>query len=166
MISVSALSLGGFVLAHAAWILSEIEAGELLCPFAMLEKGDGRELLPFEADTQEEAIFGAKAHLMKLGSEIDAWAFAREGLIRDAGEAVDVISVDLFARGMDEPVALVQRYQSLAPHGQFKLLGIPDVVINGTREDAATASTLLSSVREGAHEHEFASTLWNGWKGW
>jgi hypothetical protein len=64
MIPHAALSLGGFTLAHAAWNLSGIEKGELLCPLAMLEKEHGRELLRFEADTQEEAIFGAKEHLL------------------------------------------------------------------------------------------------------
>src|SRR5579864_4498098 len=97
----SALMLGGFVLAHAAWSVSD--GPELLCPLAIIERGKERQLLRFEAETQSEAISKGKETLASRGADADSWAFAREGLwnknpLRDTAETTDVISVDIWAR--------------------------------------------------------------------
>jgi len=47
-----ALRFGGFVMAHSAWIASDLEKGELVCPIAVITKGDSRKVIPFEAATQ------------------------------------------------------------------------------------------------------------------
>lgn len=36
-----ALALAGFVLAHAAWSLSDTDDDDLLCPLSVVERGDG-----------------------------------------------------------------------------------------------------------------------------
>lgn len=166
MVPDATLLLGGYALAHAAWSLSDLEHGELLCPLAFVEQNDQRELLRFESDTQEEAISNAKEYLESACVEADAWAFAREGLIREPGRAVDVISVDFFGRGMPRPATLVQRYVPFAQQGQFKLSGVPDVVINGIRLEAMTAHRFLQSARQGILEHRPVAELWVRWDGW
>ena len=48
----SLMLLAGFVLAHAAWSVSDLPKGELLVPLAVVEKNGQRQLLRFEAQTQ------------------------------------------------------------------------------------------------------------------
>ena len=64
MIPESALLLAGFVWAHAAWSISD--APDLLVPLAMVERNGQREIMRFEADTQEEAIAHVKAKMATL----------------------------------------------------------------------------------------------------
>ncbi|SRR5260370_12325334 len=93
----SALLLAGFALAHAAWSISD--APDLLVPLAIVERSGQRELMRFEAGTQQEAITRGKAHMHALTGEYDDWAFAREGLQNEHGRKTDVISVDIGVKG-------------------------------------------------------------------
>ena len=76
----SALPLAGFVLAHAAWSVSDLPEEDLLCPLALLEDSEGgRRLVRFEAESQEQAITLGKETLSSPDAGTNAWAFAREG---------------------------------------------------------------------------------------
>src|ERR1700737_1555681 len=99
-----AVLLAGFVLAHATWSVSDLPKGDLLVPLAIVEKDGQRQLLRFEAETQEQAIAKGKATVAKLQAEADAWAFARENQFKDGDKYVDVISVDVWAKGMAAPI--------------------------------------------------------------
>ena len=61
----SVVLLAGFVLAHGAWSASDLPKGELLVPLAVVETGGQRQLLRFEAQTQEQSIAEGKATLAK-----------------------------------------------------------------------------------------------------
>jgi hypothetical protein len=87
--------LAGFALAHAAWSVSDLPKGELLVPLAVVEKNGQRQLLRFEAKTQEQAIAQAKAALTQRQPELDAWAFVREGLLSEGTGTVDVLRREL-----------------------------------------------------------------------
>src|SRR3990172_4176806 len=89
--------LAGFVLAHAAWSVSDLPKGELLVPLAIVEKNGQRQLLRFEAQTQEQAIAEGKTTLTNRQPELDAWAFGREGLMPEGTGKVDVLTVDAWA---------------------------------------------------------------------
>jgi hypothetical protein len=56
----SVVLLAGFVLAHAAWSVSDLPKGQLLVPLAVVETGGQRQLLRFEAQTQEQSIAAGK----------------------------------------------------------------------------------------------------------
>lgn len=60
MIPESVALLAGFVLAHAAWSVSDLPRGERLVPLAVVETAGQRQLLRFEAPTQEQAISDGK----------------------------------------------------------------------------------------------------------
>lgn len=114
------------MLAHAAWIASDLPAGELFCPIAVVEIGDSREVIPFEAVTQEEAIRLDKQKVAELTGAVDRWAFAREGLwsrLSSDTPKLDVLSVTAWSNGLDEPLILQQCFSHiripslLAPHG-------------------------------------------------
>jgi len=76
-----ALRLVGFVLAHAAWSISDVPKGELPVPLAIVERQGQRQLFRFEAETQDAAIAKGKATVAEATDSVDAWAFAREGLL-------------------------------------------------------------------------------------
>lgn len=73
----------GLVMAQAANIASVLDVGELICPFAVVTKGDSRESINFEAATQDQAISEGWASLEKYKEYFDLWALAREGLVRN-----------------------------------------------------------------------------------
>src|SRR5438477_458577 len=128
------LLLAGFVLAHAAWSVSDLPKGELLVPLAMVERGGQRSVTRFEAASQATAIAEGKAAMAKLGTSAEAWAFAREGLIRKGSVPIDVLTVDFWAKGMKSPATLIQRYEPFATRGKFKIIGDPMFIIGGVAQ--------------------------------
>ena len=83
-------------MAHAFLILPNLNDDELLCPFAIVVGPKGRELIDFEADTQEHAVSAAKSYLAAPESGIEMVAFAQDGrtLTTDL-EYVDAITVSV-----------------------------------------------------------------------
>ncbi len=158
----SAVLLAGFVLAHAVWSVSDLPKGELLVPLAIIEKDGQRELLRFEAETQVQAIANGKATLAKRQGDADAWAFAREGQFKEGDKYVDVISVDVWAKGMPAPITFVQPFQPFAT-GEFKLLGEAWVVIEGKVQSTEAAGPLISQLNRGIQSHSKAAKLWPEW---
>ncbi|MEO7418462.1 MAG: hypothetical protein ABI163_15485 [Thermoanaerobaculia bacterium] len=168
------LLLAGFVLAHAAWNVSDLPKGELLVPLAIVERGKKRELIRFEADTQEAAIGKGKAMMAELGTSVDAWAFARDGLLRDpeTGGAVDVLIIDFWAKGMESPANLIQRYEPFAKRRkfrlfgkEFRLLGEPMVSIDGVALQPRDSKPLLEVILRGIQQHSKVAPLWSNWQG-
>lgn len=170
----TALLLGGFVLAHAIWNVSDLPKGEALVPLAIVEREGQRQLLRFEANTQEEAIQRGKSEMAKLTGAVDAWAFARDGLMGDlagTGPKVDAISVDVWAKGMPRPITIVQRYEPFARHNRFRVIGEPEIfsdqsgtVVKSTIEDAGPVKDLVDRIQKGIDQHPVAGNMWDSWK--
>jgi hypothetical protein len=158
----AAAVLAGFVLAHAAWSISDLPQGESLVPLAIVQKGDERQLLRFEADTQAEAIAKGKATLKASQADVDAWAFARENTERTGETTRDVISVSVWAQGMEQPVIIVQ-HVNLAWPGPFRVVGEPVVIVGSERRDGNDAIVLLDQVKHGIQSHPRAGPLWDSW---
>ena len=158
----SAFLLAGFVLAHAAWSISD--GSDLLVPLAIVERNGQRKILRFEAPTQEEAITQGKAQMASLSTNVDVWAFAREGLFDETTGKVDVISVDIGAKGNVQRVTLVQRFEPYGKRHHFRLLGDTTVVIDGHIQDSAKVKDLVSVVRSGVSQHTKVAPLWDSWR--
>ncbi len=158
----SLIALAGFVLAHAAWSVSDLPEGELLTPFVVVETSDARTLSRFEAATQWEAINNAKVFLAERGDTFDAWVFAREGRIQEAGAYVDVLTVEARAKGMEHSIAFLQRFQPFAA-GEFRLLGPPMVVVDGEVVEDGEAEPFLAQLHQGILSHSEVAPLWNEW---
>jgi hypothetical protein len=161
MIPESALLLAGFVLAHAAWSISD--APDLLAPLAMVEQNGQREIMRFGADTQEEAIAHGKAKMATLSGDVDEWAFAREGLFNEKQGKVDVIGVDTGVKGSTQRITLIQRFERYAKRNHFRLLGEPEIVIDGNLQGSTKVKDLLGTVRRGVSQHSKVAPLWDGW---
>lgn len=112
----------GLVMAHAAVVASVLEPGELICPFAVVAKGDDRQSIEFESDTQDQAVERAWASLDEYRNQIDLWAMAREGSVAGPDGKEDVVVVATWGQGMAEPFVFTQRFRPKAK-GVFALLG-------------------------------------------
>ena len=165
-ISASPLLLSSFVLAHAAWNVSDLPKGDLLCPLAIVEQSGQRKLSRFEASSQAEAIAHGKEAISEASKTADAWAFAHDGLMRAKdGSKVDIISVDFWAKGMSRPAALIQKYEPLAEKGKFLLIGEPVLVIDGVAQTQDQAKEALQTIQQGIASHtKVAPLLWSGWR--
>jgi hypothetical protein len=166
-LSEPALSLAGFALAHAAWSISDLEDGDLLCPLALVEQHDGaRRLIRFEADTQEQAILAGKAAMRSATSAAAAWAFAREGAWgRIVGDSsVDVLALDFWGSGMTAAATLIQPFYRAANGGRFRIGSVPSIVVGGTVLSTEVASPSLETIVTGVHSHAMVTTLWQSWQ--
>lgn len=122
-----ALELAGFVLAHCAAICDANREGELICPFAVLEGDEGKQVIDFESETQEEAVSKGWASLGEAKSNNVSWAFGREGLYRAPdGVAVDVLTVSVWKSGMKEHYSVLQRFGRRENQAIY-LIGAPDL---------------------------------------
>ena len=162
-IPLEALVLAGFVLAHAAWSISDVEPGELLVPLAIVERGGQRQLTRFESETQEAAIARGKRAMADATKTADAWAFAREGLMPSGSGKVDVLVVEFWAHGMSQPAILLQQFRPLQADQASRLIGEPEVSISGRILDSAAAKPLLEHVHHGVQSHGKVAPLWAGW---
>jgi hypothetical protein len=161
-IAETAILVAGFALGHAAWSVSDLPAGELLVPMAIVVRGDKRELVRFAASTQSEAIAKGKATLASFQSEATAWAFVRDGLFPINGKKTDVLIVEVWSKEAPSTVTFIQRYQPFSS-GQFKVLGAALVGIDGIAQGADESKRLDNILYRGVSEHPKAGSLWAQW---
>ena len=157
----NAAKFGGFVLAHAALIASDLTGNELICPFAVVTEGDRRQVLDFEADTQAEAVERGKASLAELQDQIDSWAFVREGLWSQPGSTkkIDVLLVSAWVPGMGEPLVLMQAFNP-AKTGNFCLLGPLEIIQDGQSVAPELADQLTSAAQDGIASRNVPWASW------
>jgi len=165
--SSDALYLAGFVLAHAAWSVSDLSEDELLCPLAIVERSGGRHLTRFEAPSQAEAVSAGQAAMKAAVASGEPVAFAHEGTWRWAqgGHASDdVLTVEFCDGTMDRPAMILQRFARQMPNGQFRLLGEPSLVLEGSLLEPANARDALEDLLLGVRSHPAVCDLWDAWQ--
>ncbi len=136
----SLILLAGFVLAHAAWSVSDLPRGELLVPLAVVVEHGQRQLLRFEAQTQEQAIAEGKTTLANRQAQLDAWA-----------------------KGMGRPITFVQRFRPYSS-GSFRITGDVLVVVDGKVLEGTEAARAVSRLYDGGRQRPKAGQLWQGWR--
>jgi hypothetical protein len=160
-----AVRFGGMVLAHAAWIASDLEDDALICPFAIIQTGGEREVVAFESDSQAEPIERGKASFQDYKERVEFWSFAREGLVSYVGSdepKVDVLSVSSWKHGLDEPLILQQRFVPRM-RGAFRLVGPIDVIVHGMIPPEPAQSAIRLIALQGVKQHPHGE-LWATWK--
>jgi len=155
--------LAGFVLAHAAWSISDLPEGELLVPLAIVETEAGRKVTRFEAETQEEAIEAGKAFVSEQQSTASTWALAREGQINTSTGKIDVLVVEAWGEGMNEPITYIQPFQPFST-GTFKILGPATPVVSGSILSQKQSEILLDALYRGVSTHDAVASLWASWQ--
>jgi hypothetical protein len=139
--------------------------GELICPFAVVEKGDSHEVIPFQATSQEEAIRLGKHKVEELTGTVDRWAFAREGLWSLLGSdspKLDVLSVTAWSKGLDEPIILQQCFSPTAK-GTFRLLDPIKIVVHGVACSEEIKDRVMTIVLQGINQHSKGEN-WVRWQ--
>jgi hypothetical protein len=147
----------GLVMTQAASIASVLEVGELICPFAVIAKGENRQSIEFEAATQEEAVSKGWDSFTTLKDQVDIWSLAREGLERHPDGLADVLVVVAWTHGMLEPVVFTQRFSPRAK-GEFSLLG--PIAIQG--QPSPELDRIAACFSEGIEAHP-KGHLWATW---
>jgi hypothetical protein len=144
-------------MAQLASIASVLENGELVCPFAVITKGDNRQSIEFQARSQDEAVSEGWASLEKYKDHLDLWALAREGLLKGPNGKEDVLLVAAWTHGMLEPVVFLQRFLPRDKDG-FALLG--PVVAQDQPE--GELDRIADAFMEGVRAHP-KGRLWSSW---
>lgn len=166
-LSSDALYLAGFVLAHAAWSVSDLPEDELLCPLAIVERSGGRQLTRFEAPSQMEAVSAGQAALKAAVANGEAVAFAHEGTWRSADHqqpSDDVLTVEFCDETMDRTAVILQRFARQRSNGHFRLLGEPALVLQGSLLEPANARDAIEDLLLGVRSHPAVRDLWDAWQ--
>ena len=101
----------GFSLCQGTYIESVIEPTELLVPYAAFWSGQKPNLVPFEAESQEEAIKVQKDTIAFNGPKFDGWSSGMEGLITlKNGSKSDVLVIEAQMNGMSKPFQVLQLF--------------------------------------------------------
>jgi hypothetical protein len=164
-LSENALLLGGFVLAHAVWRVSEMPEGELLAPFVITEHEGNRQIHMFDSETHEDSIREAMTFLEEVKPTVDTWAYAREGLLNEEGKKVDIVTITLWSKDMEEEAAIIQRFEPLGTFGTFRLIGEPMIVVAGVEQPLNLAKLVIETVIQGVEQHPKARIQWKVWRG-
>lgn len=162
----SVLHLAGFALAHAAWSVADAPHADLLVPFIIVRSDGQQELIPFEAETQDEAIEEGKRAAARLAGRADAWAFAREGTLRtrDGGSAQDVLIVEFGGADVAGRYVLIQPYERSTEGRAFGIVGDPILTLAGEVLGADDVRWVLAGVEQGIREHAAVTPLWSAWR--
>ena len=164
----AATLLGGLVLAHAVWSVSDTSPAELLAPLAIVERNGQRTLQRFEAQTQVGAIENGKRAMAEAMRTSDAWAFAREGALRVPATnpiTTDVIVIDFWAKGMATSATAYQRFERGTPKRPFRLIGDPEIAIDGKMLDEDAAKPIVETLLRGVASHSQVAPRWKDWQG-
>lgn len=157
-VSENALRLAGFLLAHATWIIADLEPGQLYVPQALCLKDGELSLNVFEADTQVEAVANGKAFMEKEAGNFDGCAFARDGLVRQGEKAIDTLTIDMANEDGDFVLTMIQPYSK---QEEMRLLGSETFLTpEGSVTADATGDALRPIIREGADSHASAIENW------
>jgi len=150
----------GLILAHTALIGSG-QDGELIVPYVIFQSGDNLELQNFEAENQQEAIDLAHTAIEKHQSEVDAWAYAQEGLVTlDNDSKQDIYLIKAWVPGMSEPIQIYQMFQPKP----FKL--IDNIKVLNFEESGLSmsqAEDFHQALDEGIASQSKANEKWESW---
>lgn len=158
----AALEFAGFILAHCAAIADANRAGELICPFVVLEGDEGRQVIDFESETQEEAVSNGWASLDEAKSKKVAWAFGREGLYREPdGKAIDVLIVTVWMPGMSEHYSVLQRFERRESQAIY-LFGTSELLMHTGETSEPVERWNKKAIMHGIANHP-QSAMWSEW---
>jgi hypothetical protein len=157
-----AIEFAGFVLHHCAEIADDNRQGELICPFAVLWNLEGRRVVAFEAETQEEAVERGWLSLEESRERGEWWAFGREGLIRTDNGALDVLLVSLWTPDQDDPFTVTQSFGRSDDGGMY-LIGQSELLLGGRTGAQSVLKWDTEALRRGIESHP-KGTRWAAWQ--
>lgn len=158
-----ALEYAGLVLAHCAAIADANREGELICPFAVITGSDGRQMVDFESDSQEEAVAKGWASLGEARSANVWWAFGREGIYRDSdGQGTDVLTVSFWLPRMSHHFSITQCF-GRGSSQEFRLVGESELLEHKTDIADTVERWDRKALARGIASHP-QGTRWAEWR--
>lgn len=156
------LQLAGFLLAHAAWTVSDLPAERRYVPQALCETARGeRQMTSFDAESEAASGAQARSYLDAAAPHFASCAFARTTAVPMGEGSVPAIVVELVEGGAPL-ITLVQPFRS-ASEGGFALIG-DELVIDGRGPLAPLAAAQAAGeVRAGASDHPGLGDRWAAW---
>jgi hypothetical protein len=156
--------LAGFVLAHAAWSISDLPNGDGFVPLAIVVVKGERQLHRFAGGTADEAVAKGRAAMRTAMSSAEAWAFASTSVTVMRGHGAHAIHVEFWSKGMAEPATLVQTYQPMTDSARFRITAEPTVRVDGAPPEGEPVSEILRNVHKGVVSHPKVAGLWDTWR--
>jgi hypothetical protein len=158
-----ALEYAGFVLVHCAAIADSNRDGELICPFAVVTGADGRRVIDFESDTQQEAVAKGWASLNEARTSQVWWAFGREGIYREPdGKGTDVLTVSVWLPRMTHHYSVTQRF-GRGGDQELYLIGDPELLEHKTDLAGSVVRWDQPALARGIASHPQGSR-WAEWR--
>lgn len=158
-----ALEYAGFVLVHCAAIADSNREGELICPFAVVSGSDGRQLINFESDSQQEAVAKGWTSLDEARLSGVWWAFGREGIYREPdGNNTDVLTVSVWLPRMSNHYSITQRFGRGCSQ-ELYLIGDPELLDHKNDLAESVAHWDHPALARGIASHPKGSR-WTEWR--
>lgn len=119
------LELIHFALDHG---IESIQGGGPLIPF-LLSTGAGRPTLQrFVADSLDRSREMVEEAATRLGADVELYAFAIDGYLREGDQRQDAVIVEAGQRGQSHAFLFAQPYQPKDVTRDFQVLGDPTLV--------------------------------------
>lgn len=157
-----AVEFAGYVLMHCANLADGNREAELICPFAIIEDEGERQVVEFEAGTQEEAVARGQASLDEYRDSAERWGFAREGVYQSGGKAHDVLVVTVWIEGMDVPASVVQKFGRDDARALY-MIGAPDLITHEGDIARHVGDWERADLLKGVASHP-RGDKWAGWQ--
>jgi hypothetical protein len=158
-----AIEYAGFVLAHCAAVADANREGELICPFVVVTDTDGRKVVDFESETQEEAVAKGWASLPQAKTDKVWWAFGREGIYREPdGKGTDVLTVTVWIPGMKYHHSFSQRF-GRGPDQSLYLIGSTEALKHEAQYAEPLTRWKEEALARGISSHP-QGTHWSRWR--
>jgi hypothetical protein len=119
----TAISLSGFILAHAMQLLSTDTAGHGLLPVAFVASGSDQKFMTFEGSSLEQMVANAESEL--ASKSYDAWVLSYEGYVVTRNHRQRAILVRSWTRGLTAPLVIAQPLVQDGDKLDFGFLGKP-----------------------------------------
>lgn len=158
-----ALHAAGLALAQAVANAVDLADGEAVQPLAFVGKGPRLRLVQFAAPTAETALAKGRQESEAWRSAGAPWALACNGRMASDDPAVDVLTVECWGPGMEEPLRIEQPYHpSHGPDG-LQVLGPMRLRQHGQRMPDPEVVPLVARIMRGMAQHPRARVVWNRW---
>jgi hypothetical protein len=158
------LLFAGYTLAHAAYSVSDVEEGESLIPFALIEIDGEQRITRFESETQADAIASGKQFIAGIREKSDLWTLGREGTMKESREKdVDVLVVSAGCDDLAESLVVIQPFRPNRGRDEFAILPHGVVAVGDQFDEDEEQARLIAVVLQGVTYHPQAA-LWNIWQ--
>lgn len=159
----SAIWFGGLVLAHAVWIVSDIEERSLLCPFAMLDVamnvGCSHSILRAKQPRWSKGMQAWQTTAMPLSLGIRSRCLLSYS--DSIQEKIDVLVVSSWTQDLDERYCCI-RGTCRMHKGRFRLLSSIKIAVHETIAPDPAQTFLRALAISGLGSHP-QSSLWRSW---